>query len=216
MVGLGTARCNYHVGLLLTGIVYLFSLLVAGERERPIVNMLKDIRRELAFGRINIEEATREADVVLSGLTAVGAVEHKLIDLSQEFQGVIESYEKLVSDCGSASSLLTNLEADENSQSSLWKENARKVAILIDSCETKRQNCQQAHNIVFFKAKRALHSIENINKAQLVPKPELASKWAEVKSKLDKMFELSKKSTPLLEDIKSRYIAISQTTSFIK
>ena len=48
---------DYRLGMLLVGIFYLSWLLASGEKEKPVANTLKEIRRELAFGKISSEEA---------------------------------------------------------------------------------------------------------------------------------------------------------------
>jgi hypothetical protein len=200
---------DYRLGILLVGILYLSSLLVSGEKEKPIANTLKEIRRELAFGKISSEEAAKEADVVLSGLTATAAIEHKLTELSSKFHGVILSYEKLIAECQAANSILKSFETMEDQLSSKWKEDARKVAILIDSCETQKTVSQQLLSAVYFKTKSTLQSIGNLHASNPVPKPESVAIWLDMKSKMGKMFELSNSSGPLLEDVKARYKAIS-------
>lgn len=200
---------DFRVGFLLVGVVYLFGLLTAGEKGTPIVNMLKGIRRDLAFGRMSVDEATKDADIALSGFTTTAAIEHNLTELTVELRNVTHRYEKLIADCRTAELALQRLEAEGNQEDSKWREDARKVAILIDSCETKRVEHQQLFNAAFFKTTSSLRSIGNLHATDLTPKPELASKWQDMRTKMEKMFELSKSSARLLEDIKARYTAIS-------
>jgi hypothetical protein len=201
---------DFRVGFLLVGVVYLFWLLTTGEKERPIVNTLKEIRRELAFGRITVEEAAKGADIALSGLTTTAAIEHKLTGLSVELQNVTLCYEKLIAEYQAADLALKRLETDENTQESKWREDARNVVILIDSCETKRVAHQQLFNAAFLEIKSVFRSIDSINTTDLVPRPELAPKWQDIRVKMNKMCELANSCGPLLDDIKARYNAISQ------
>ena len=200
---------DFRVGFLLVGIVYLFWLLATGEKKRPIISVLKEIRRALAFGHLSVEEAAKDADTALSGLTATAAIEHQLTEISVKLQNVTFSYEKLIAECKIADLALRRLEVDGSQQDSKWREDARKVAILIDSCETKRIANQQLFNAAFYKTKSFLGSIERLNISNSMPKSELAPKWQDMKTKMEKMFELSKSTAPLLEDIKTRYKAIS-------
>jgi len=90
-------------------------------------------------------------------------------------------------------------------------EDARKIAILIDSCETRRAANQQLFNAAFYRTKSFLRSIEKFNATDPIPKPELTFTWQDMQTKMNKMLEISKTIADLLECIKARYAAISPT-----
>jgi hypothetical protein len=107
--------------------------------------------------------------------------------------------------------MLKRLEQDANQQDSKWKEDARKVAILIDLCENLSCENQNLLNAVFFKAKLSLRIIKKFQTTDPVSKPELRSKWEDLEKKLNNMFEATKSSVTLCNDIKARYKLISPT-----
>ena len=189
-------------------------MLTTGEKERPIISTLKEIRRALSFGHISTEEAAKEADIALSGLTATAAIEHKLIELSVELQNVILGYEKQIAECRIADAALKQLEEKENQQDEKWREDAQKVAILVDFCETKSIANQQLLNTVFFKTKNSLNEIAKIRTTDS-SMSELV-KWQDVNRKIGSMSELSRSASSLLEGIKARYKVISLKNNLLE
>jgi len=77
---------DFRVGFLLTTAAYLAWLIASEQQPRPVVTSMKDIRRELALGRMGVEDAARDVDHALHGLTTSAAAEHKLTNATERLR----------------------------------------------------------------------------------------------------------------------------------
>ncbi|MDQ3816343.1 MAG: hypothetical protein M3362_01470 [Acidobacteriota bacterium] len=78
----GEAIADYRVGGLLAALMILLDLLVrilsTPHKLRPLIN----IRRKLALGKVSIEEAALQTDVILGGMRSIDALRDNFINLN--------------------------------------------------------------------------------------------------------------------------------------
>ncbi|MCA1624971.1 MAG: hypothetical protein LC768_18745 [Acidobacteria bacterium] len=64
----GISLANFRIAGLLVVIAYTFYLLVDLSKNTPLLSALTEIRRELSFGRIDLETAVKQAEIVIAGI----------------------------------------------------------------------------------------------------------------------------------------------------
>lgn len=74
---------EYRTSILLVVISYLVALLSHGIRKTPILDSLIDIRRDLAFNRIDIDTAIQQSDIAVSGMQVSDVLQEEVRDLLQ-------------------------------------------------------------------------------------------------------------------------------------
>lgn len=74
---------EYRTSILLFVISYLVALLSHGIRKTPMLYSLIDIRRDLAFNRIDIDTAIQQSDIAISGMQVSDIVQEEVRDLLQ-------------------------------------------------------------------------------------------------------------------------------------
>ncbi len=65
----GISLANFRIAGLLVVIAYTFYLLVDLSKNVPLLSVLSEIRRELSFGRIDLETAIKQAEIGIAGIS---------------------------------------------------------------------------------------------------------------------------------------------------
>jgi hypothetical protein len=70
----GLNLSEVRLAIIFNAVAHLFNWLASDTSAAPLLEHLKQVRQDLAFGRISLGEATRHADVTLSGLKLTEAL----------------------------------------------------------------------------------------------------------------------------------------------
>jgi len=70
----GLNLSEVRLAIIFNAVAHLFNWLASDTSAAPLLEHLKQVRQDLAFGRISLAEATRHADVTLSGLKLTEAL----------------------------------------------------------------------------------------------------------------------------------------------
>lgn len=124
----GISIANFRIAGLLVVIAYTFYLLTDQTKKVPLLSVLTEIRRDLSFGRIDLETAIKQAEIVIAGIFVdeklqedIAAVMPLLEQRSSEFNKV---YDKIIS-----------LSKEIPKQSSdITKEQERKAREILSPC----------------------------------------------------------------------------------
>lgn len=89
----GISLANFRIAGLLVAIAYTFYLLVDLSKNAPLLSVLTEIRRELSFGRIDLQTAIKQAEIGIAGISVderlqedIGAVMPLLEQRNLEFK----------------------------------------------------------------------------------------------------------------------------------
>ncbi|HEX8633318.1 MAG TPA: hypothetical protein VF703_04120 [Pyrinomonadaceae bacterium] len=74
----GEVIASYKVGGLFVVISYLVLLLVIVIKDSPVLQSLIEVRRNIAFNRIDIDSAVRQAEIALDGITVADALQREV------------------------------------------------------------------------------------------------------------------------------------------
>jgi hypothetical protein len=197
----GYKASDFKLGAVLVAVAYLLWLLVSEEKEKPSVLCLRKIRRGLAFGGLSVEQAAKDTDKVVFGLTAIDVLDRNLSDLSNSLRRITAANHKLIADCEGANSILDRLESGGNQ----WTSEARKVALIIDACATENAKNQEKVKIEFVNWKRLLRGFTKILRDRPDLTSQLTAKRQQTCQEVDLFVESLKARDNALSSVQSRY-----------
>jgi hypothetical protein len=109
----GESSTDLRTAGLLLLITFLVPLVPEESKNRPLLLRLREIRRELAFGLIDLEEAVHQADSALAGIPVDEMLGELVKEVSDEFKRSRTEYARIISN---AETLVTTLNTEKIEQ----------------------------------------------------------------------------------------------------
>jgi uncharacterized protein YoxC len=107
---MGDVITNYRISGLLVAIGYLILLLGIVTKESPVLQSLIETRRSIAFNRVDINGAVRQAEIALTGMQAPDAIQKDLHPILSLVDRINEATNSLVYQVRTMQSHLPNAE----------------------------------------------------------------------------------------------------------
>lgn len=207
---------DFRLGVLLTGIMYGLQLIVSGDKERPLVNKLKTIRRDLAFGRITVLVARREIDNSVLGLDPSEVLTNAVEKLAAFLDNVKDLNESVILSSENANNILDELENNLTFQPENWTKTARQLGNALAATETHIKMSEKASNTSFSLTKAIMNSVKLCNEKKQPLSFDAISKWKAVINKEQTVLEQLSVAFKLHEEVKLRFSMLPKEYPFLE
>ncbi|HWY29366.1 MAG TPA: hypothetical protein VNX46_01345, partial [Candidatus Acidoferrum sp.] len=126
----GLNLAEVRLAIIFNAVAHLFNWLASDTSAAPLLEHLKQVRQDLAFGRISLDEATRHADVTLSGLKLTEALHPAVsaaLTKAGELQGLLSCLKELTVE---ADKVLADIRQDDQEYQVNGERGARLMRLL--------------------------------------------------------------------------------------
>jgi len=189
---------DFRLGLIVAAFIWLLPIAASHvAQNQPLLETLKNIRRDLAFNRVDAQSALRQADIALDGMRAEDYLQLDLQNVLQQIDRTSKSMRDLQERLNEAHSLLDNLEKLPKNEVSNDLSNVKLLRAVLEACSLHRS-----------KIAESLKSGQNLSEKYAKKKSRLAG--VVDKSEIQKI-ECSIKST--FEQLKEQAEELKQQTN---
>jgi hypothetical protein len=96
---IGTSVSDLRISGLLIALVFLLEKLITESEPPPLLSDLLSVRRDLAFGRIDLKTAIRQADIILDGMEAANLFQEEISQILHVRDRITSKIQNVISLC---------------------------------------------------------------------------------------------------------------------
>jgi hypothetical protein len=136
---------DFRIGLLGAALLWLLGIsLVHVSRNQPLLETLRDVRRDLAFDRIAGDSALRQADIALDGMKVEDYLQTDLQKVLLHFDSASKSMHELQDRMREANALVESWEKSPPAAGEILPAPSKMLRAMLESCDLHRRNIGDA------------------------------------------------------------------------